>query len=124
MNVQETIASEEELAPFEKHASQMAALDYIVCVESDVFVPSYSGNMARAVEGHRRFNGHLKTISPDRCVYTCSFSHLNTAVMTAYHRVGEMCRKELVALFNKLDQGTIVEGEELSAAIIELHKHR
>ncbi|GAY54154.1 hypothetical protein CUMW_154490, partial [Citrus unshiu] len=46
------LASIEELEPFVKRASQMVALDCIVSIESDVFIPSYSRNMASAVEGH------------------------------------------------------------------------
>ncbi|XVF36666.1 hypothetical protein REPUB_Repub19eG0076900 [Reevesia pubescens] len=92
----EKLASVEELEPFTNHASQMAALDYIVSVESDVFIPSYSGNMARAVEGHRRFLGHRKTISPDR--------------------------KGLVRLFDKIEKGLLKEGRKVSDRIIEIHK--
>lgn len=98
MMSKEKLASVEELEPFVNHASQMAALDYIVSVESDVFIPSYSGNMARAVEGHRRFLGHRKTISPDR--------------------------KALVRLFDKIELETITEGKSLSNKVIEIHKKR
>ncbi|KAG0577149.1 hypothetical protein KC19_5G134800 [Ceratodon purpureus] len=94
----ETVATSEELASFVNHSSQLAALDYIVSVESDVFVPSYSGNMARAVEGHRRYLGHRKTITPDR--------------------------KELVALFDKLDAGDLTEGPELAELITDIHRRR
>ncbi|KAG5543942.1 hypothetical protein RHGRI_016633 [Rhododendron griersonianum] len=36
----EKLASAEELGPFINHSSQMAALDYIVSVESNIFIPS------------------------------------------------------------------------------------
>ncbi|WOL19945.1 hypothetical protein Cni_G28747 [Canna indica] len=94
----EKLTSAKELQPFRSYAAQMAALDYIVSVESDVFVPSYSGNMARAVEGHRRFLGHRKTITPDR--------------------------KALVHLIDKLDRRSLTEGNKLSNMILEIHKKR
>ncbi|KAH7278141.1 hypothetical protein KP509_38G026200 [Ceratopteris richardii] len=92
----ELIATPDELAPFSGYASQLAGLDYIVSVESDVFIPTYSGNMARAVEGHRRFLGHRKTIIPDR--------------------------RRLVSLFDELDLG--LTQEEFSYRVSEMHRKR
>lgn len=92
----ETLAGEEELKGFTGHATKTAALDYIISVESDVFVPSHSGNMARAVEGHRRFLGHRRTITPDR--------------------------KGLVKLFNKVERGQIKEGAKFSNLVKTMHQ--
>lgn len=61
----ETIATKEELAPFSTFSSRMAALDYIVCDESDVFVTNNNGNMARMLAGRRRYFGHKPTIRPN-----------------------------------------------------------
>ena len=49
----ETIATQEELELFSSFSSRMAALDFIVCDESDVFVTNNNGNMAKILAGRR-----------------------------------------------------------------------
>ncbi|KDP38063.1 hypothetical protein JCGZ_04706 [Jatropha curcas] len=64
----EMLASEDELAPFKNYSSRMAAIDYTVCLHSEVFVTTQGGNFPHFLMGHRRFlyGGHSKTIRPDK----------------------------------------------------------
>ncbi|KAH0784385.1 hypothetical protein KY290_003983 [Solanum tuberosum] len=62
----EDLALPGELEPFAKKASLMAALDYIVTENSNVFMPSHGGNMGHALQGQRAYAGHRKTITPNK----------------------------------------------------------
>ncbi|KAI3744391.1 hypothetical protein L1987_57471 [Smallanthus sonchifolius] len=68
LQTKEMLASAEELAPFKNYSSRMAAIDYTVCLHSEVFVTTQGGNFPHFLLGHRRymFNGHSKTIKPDK----------------------------------------------------------
>ncbi|CAO2828749.1 unnamed protein product [Amaranthus hypochondriacus] len=87
----------DDLRQFRNHSSQMAALDFLVSVASNIFVPTYDGNMARLVEGHRRYHGFKKTIL------------LN--------------RKRIVELVDLLQNGTL-SWDNFAATVKEVHANR
>lgn len=55
-----------ELDSISNKASVLAAIDYIVSLNSDVFMPSHGGNMGHAIQGHRAYAGHRKHITPNK----------------------------------------------------------
>ena len=75
----ETLLEPSDLMFFQNHSSQMAALDYMVSLESDIFVPTYDGNMAKVVEGHRRYVLHL-VIHHTFCISTTPNSSLSQPI--------------------------------------------
>ncbi|XP_022850513.1 O-fucosyltransferase 34-like [Olea europaea var. sylvestris] len=78
----ETLLEPSDLRFFQNYSSQMAALDYLVSLESDIFVPTYDGNMAKVVEGHRRYLGYKKTILLDRRLLVNLVDQYNTGSLT------------------------------------------
>ncbi|CAN4124098.1 unnamed protein product [Withania somnifera] len=63
----EELATKPELDGFRKHVTSLAALDFLVCLKSDVFVMTHGGNFAKLIIGNRRYLGHrLKSIKPDK----------------------------------------------------------
>ncbi|KAL8531855.1 hypothetical protein ACS0TY_008454 [Phlomoides rotata] len=79
LQTKEMLASAEELAPFQNYSSRMAAIDYTVCLHSEVFVTTQGGNFPQFLLGHRRYfyGGHSRTIRPDKRKLALLFDNLN-----------------------------------------------
>lgn len=55
----DNLATPEELEPFKKKASILAAIDYLVCLNSDVFFQSHGGNFGRVMQVRKSHQGNL-----------------------------------------------------------------
>ncbi|XP_050213431.1 O-fucosyltransferase 31 [Mercurialis annua] len=64
MEDKKSLASAEERAEVEGKASLLAAVDYYVSLQSDIFISASPGNMHNALVGHRAYL-NLKTIRPN-----------------------------------------------------------
>ncbi|KAK6114818.1 hypothetical protein DH2020_007087 [Rehmannia glutinosa] len=80
LQTKESLATPDELAAIQGFSSRLAALDYMVCLFSEVFVTTQGGNFPHFLMGHRRFlyNGHAKTIMPDKSKLVVLFQ--NTSI--------------------------------------------
>ncbi|ONM19559.1 O-fucosyltransferase family protein [Zea mays] len=68
LQTKHALVTPEELAQFKGHSSRLAALDYTICLHSEVFVMTQGSNFPHFLMGHRRYmyGGHAKTIKPDK----------------------------------------------------------
>ncbi|KAG0612257.1 hypothetical protein M758_6G014000 [Ceratodon purpureus] len=65
----EDILTDEEIAPFRNHSSQLAVLDYLGCALADAFAMTDSGSqLSSLVSGYRIYHGsgHKPTIRPNK----------------------------------------------------------
>jgi hypothetical protein len=67
----------------------MAALDYTVCLHSEVFVTTQGGNFPHFLMGHRRYlyGGHSKTIKPDKRKLALLLDNPNIRSVYLIHKI-------------------------------------
>ncbi|CAO2835313.1 unnamed protein product [Amaranthus hypochondriacus] len=92
LETKDSLATPEELAPFQGHSSRLAALDYTVCLHSEVFVTTQGGNFPHFLMGHRRYinGGHSKTVVPDKRKLVLLFDNPDVRWETFKYQVQDM----------------------------------
>ncbi|CAL4942056.1 unnamed protein product [Urochloa decumbens] len=94
LQTKQTLATSEELALFKGHSSRLAALDYTICLHSEVFVMTQGSNFPHFLMGHRRYmyGGHAKTIKPDKRKLVQLFDNANIRWDRFKHHMQDMRR--------------------------------
>ncbi|KAH0685094.1 hypothetical protein KY289_022846 [Solanum tuberosum] len=107
MEDKKSLASSHELSEVEGKASLLAAVDYYVSMQSDIFISASPGNMHNALLGHRAYK-NLKTIRPNMTLLgklflnkTIEWSEFQQAVQQGHkNRQGQMrIRKEKQSIY-------------------------
>ncbi|KAK1370842.1 O-fucosyltransferase family protein [Heracleum sosnowskyi] len=97
MEDKKSLASSEERANIKGKASLLAAVDYYVSMQSDIFVSASPGNMHNAMVGHRTYL-NMKTIRPNMALLgrlflnkSMSWSNFQEAVVEGHkNRQGQL----------------------------------
>ncbi|XP_052201769.1 O-fucosyltransferase 29-like isoform X1 [Diospyros lotus] len=106
------ILANDELKPLLPFSSRLAAIDYIVCDESDVFVTNNNGNMAKILAGRRRYMGHKRTIRPNAKKLSALFMARGKMDWDTFSRKVKSCQR-----------GFMGEPEEMRLGRGEFHEY-
>ncbi|XP_022132837.1 uncharacterized protein At1g04910 [Momordica charantia] len=115
----ETIASKEELESFSSYSSRMAALDFIVCDESDVFVTNLMNNFPKFQFYCRRYFGHKPTIRPNAKKLYRLFLNRNNMTWGAFSSKVRTYQRGFMGEPNEVRPGRGEFHENPSACICE-----
>ncbi|XP_047327898.1 O-fucosyltransferase 29-like [Impatiens glandulifera] len=101
----------EDLKPLIPFSSRLAAIDYMVCDDSDVFVTNNNGNMARILSGRRRYMGHKRTITPNTKKLSSLFMTRERMGWETFSRKVKSCQR-----------GFMGEPDEVRPGRVEFHE--
>ncbi|XP_057518715.1 O-fucosyltransferase 29-like isoform X2 [Amaranthus tricolor] len=111
------ILAAEELKSLMPFSSRLAAIDYIVCDESDVFVTNNNGNMAKILAGRRRYMGHKRTIKPNAKKLSALFMSRDTMEWHTFAKRVKSAQRGFMGEPDEMKQGR-GEFHEFPAACI------
>ncbi|KAH7652533.1 GDP-fucose protein O-fucosyltransferase protein [Dioscorea alata] len=118
MEDKKSLTTEEELAKVEGKASLLAAVDYYVSMNSDIFISASPGNMHNAMVGHRTYE-NSKTIRPNMALLgqlflnkSMDWSEFQQAVQTGHrNRQGQIrLRKSKQSIYTYPAPDCMCEG--------------
>ncbi|KAH1031521.1 hypothetical protein J1N35_043695 [Gossypium stocksii] len=111
-----------------EHADQMAAMDYIVAIESDIFMPTFVRNMAVAVQGHRRHSLLTLLLTKKFARFHHVFTYCSSCFFIFYRYIRfkptiSLDRKLLFSLIEEYKNETLL-WDEFSLLVKKIHEDR
>ncbi|XP_010244145.1 PREDICTED: uncharacterized protein At1g04910-like [Nelumbo nucifera] len=101
-----------DLVKLKHRPSVLAAIDYVVCLNSQVFMANHGGNMARALQGHRAYLGHMKHITPNKKKLVQLLMNKNLTETEMVERIKEI---HVLSLWGSPSAGTKTSGRDVIA---------
>lgn len=120
-----TLATAEELAPFAGKASQLAAIDYLVSLHSDIFLSASRGNMHNSLV--RVLNMQLFLLLSTSPMRPAVLIIVHILVLQAAHRTYLNVRKTIkpdMNLMARLFAHKNLTWPEFRRSVVEGHKNR